>query len=106
MHTRIRRNDTVVVIAGRERGKSGKVLRVLPEKERAVVEHLNMIKRHSKGRGGQTAQGIIEREAPIHISNLMILCEKCSAPVRTGKKALDDGRTVRVCRRCGDQVDR
>ncbi|HYD49126.1 MAG TPA: 50S ribosomal protein L24 [Terriglobales bacterium] len=103
---RIRKNDTVVVIAGRERGKTGKVLRVITDKERVVIEHLNMVKRHSKGRGGQAAQGIVEKEAPIHVSNLMILCDKCNAPVRTGKKLLDTGRSVRVCRRCGEQVDR
>ncbi len=106
MRARIKKNDTVMVIAGRERGKTGKVLRVLPAKERALVEHLNMVKRHQKPRGAQQAAGIIEKEAAIHISNIMIMCDKCNAPVRMGKRLLEDGRSVRVCRRCGDQLDR
>jgi len=106
MRARIKKNDTVMVIAGRERGKTGKVLRILPAKERALVERLNMIKRHQKPRGPQAASGIIEKEAALHLSNLMILCDKCNAPVRMGKRLLEDGRSVRTCRRCGDQLDR
>ena len=106
MRARIRKNDNVMVIAGRERGKSGKVLRVIPDKDRALVERLNMVKRHTKARGPQTPQGIVEKEAPLHISNLMIVCDRCNAPVRMGKRILDDGRHVRVCRRCGEQLDR
>ena len=106
MRARIRKNDNVMVIAGRERGKSGKVLRVIPEKDRALVERLNMVKRHTKARGPQTPQGIVEKEAPLHISNLMIVCDRCNVPVRMGKRILDDGRHVRVCRRCGEQLDR
>ena len=106
MRARIKKNDTVMIIAGRERGKTGKVLRVIPDKNRAMVEQLNMVKRHQKARGPQSASGIIEKEAPLHLSNLMIMCDKCNAPVRMGKRALDDGRSVRVCRRCGEQLDR
>ena len=106
MRARIKKNDTVMVIAGRERGKPGKVLRVLPEKQRLLIERLNLVKRHQKPRGAQSPSGIIEKEAPIHLSNIMIMCDKCNAPVRMGKRALDDGRSVRVCRRCGDQLDR
>jgi large subunit ribosomal protein L24 len=106
MRARIKKNDTVMVIAGRERGKTGKVLRVIPDKQRALIEQLNMVKRHQKARGPQSASGIIEKEAPVHLSNLMIMCDKCNAPVRMGKRALDDGRSVRVCRRCGEQLDR
>ena len=106
MRARIKKNDTVMVIAGRERGKTGKVLRVLPEKSRALIEQLNMVKRHQKARGPQSAAGIVEKEAPLHLSNLMIMCDKCNAPVRMGKRLLEDGRSVRVCRRCGDQLDR
>lgn len=96
----------VKVIAGRERGKTGKVLRVMPEVDRAIIERLNMVKRHTKARGNQAAQGIIEKEAPIHVSNLMVVCERCNDGVRTGRNRLQDGRSVRVCRRCGDQIDR
>ena len=106
MRARIRKNDTVMVIAGRERGKTAKVLRVIPEKERALVERLNLVKRHTKARGPQSPQGIVEKEAGIHLSNLMIMCDKCNAPVRMGKRILEDGRHVRVCRRCGDLLDR
>ena len=106
MRARIKRNDTVMVIAGRERGKTGKVLRVITAKERALIERLNLVKRHQKPRGPQSPSGIVEKEAPIHLSNLMIMCDKCNAPVRMGKRLLEDGRSVRVCRRCGDQLDR
>ncbi|MCK6556969.1 50S ribosomal protein L24 [Candidatus Binatia bacterium] len=106
MRATIRKNDTVMVIAGRDRGKTGKVLRVFPERERVTVERLNMVKRHSKARGPQTAAGIVEKEAPIHRSNLMIMCDKCNAPVRMGKRRLEDGRSVRVCRACNEQLDR
>jgi large subunit ribosomal protein L24 len=106
MRAHIRKNDTVMVITGRDRGKTGKVLRILPAAERALVERLNIVKRHTRARAAQGPQGIIEKEAPIHVSNLMIMCDKCDAPVRMGKRVLDDGRHVRVCRRCGDQLDR
>ena len=106
MHAQIRKNDTVMVITGRERGKTGKVIRVIPDKTRAIVERLNMVKRHTKSRGAQSPYGIVEKEAAIHLSNLMIMCDKCNAPVRMGKLRLEDGRSVRVCRRCGEQLDR
>jgi large subunit ribosomal protein L24 len=106
MRAHIRKNDTVMVIAGRDRGKTGKVLRVYGRSGRAAVERLNMVKRHAKARGPQTPYGIVEKEAPIHVSNLMIMCDKCNAPVRMGKLRLEDGRGVRVCRRCKEQLDR
>jgi len=106
MHAHIRKGDTVMVIAGRERGKSGKVLRVLPEKGRVTVERLNLVKRHTKARGAQSQYGIVEKEAPLHVSNVMMMCDKCNAPVRMGKRRLEDGRSVRVCRRCKEQLDR
>ena len=104
--SRIRKNDTVMVITGREKGKTGKVLRVIRERNRVVIERLHMVKRHQKARGPQSASGIVEKEAPLHLSNLMIMCDKCNAPVRMGKRELDDGHSVRVCRRCGEQLDR
>ena len=106
MHARIRKNDTVMVITGRDRGKTGKVIHVIPEKNRATVERLNMVKRHTKARGPQSPYGIVDKEAAIHLSNLMIMCDKCNAPVRMGKLHLEDGRSVRVCRRCREQLDR
>ena len=105
MALHIRKNDSVMVIAGKERGKTGKVLRVLPSKGRALIERVNLVKRHTRPRGPQVPGGILEKEASIHISNLMLMCDKCNAPVRVGKKILEDGEKVRVCRRCGDHLD-
>lgn len=101
----IRKNDSVMVIIGKERGKTGKVLRVIPGKSAAVIERMNLVKRHTRARGAQQASGIVEKEAPIHVSNLMLMCDKCNAPVRVGRKILADGDKVRVCRRCGEAID-
>jgi large subunit ribosomal protein L24 len=101
----IRKNDSVMVIGGKERGKTGKVLRVLPEKDGLIIERVNMVKRHSKPRGAQQPGGIVEKEAAIHASNIMIMCDKCNAPVRIGHKQLGDGKKVRMCRRCGETLD-
>jgi len=105
MRAQIKKNDTVMVIAGRDRGKTGRVLRIMPETRRALVERLNIVKRHTKEQGPQAPHGIVEKEAGIHLSNLMVLCDKCDAPVRIGKRILENDRRVRVCRRCGDQLD-
>lgn len=101
----IRKNDSVMVIAGKERGKTGKILRVLPDKGAVIIERINLIKRHSRPRGPQQPGGIVEKEAPIEASNLMIMCDKCNAPVRIGRKILADGEKIRVCRRCGEALD-
>jgi large subunit ribosomal protein L24 len=101
----IRKNDSVMVIGGKERGKTGKVLRVLPEKDALIIERVNMVKRHSKPRGAQQPGGIVEKEAALHASNIMIMCDKCNAPVRIGHKQLGDGKKVRMCRRCGEALD-
>ncbi len=105
MALHIHKNDSVMVIAGKERGKTGKVLKVLPNKGRAFIERVNLVKRHTRPRGPQVPGGILEKEASIHISNLMLMCDRCNAPVRVGKKILEDGEKVRVCRRCGDHLD-
>jgi large subunit ribosomal protein L24 len=101
----IRKNDSVMVIAGRERGKTGKVLKVIPDESRAVVERVNLVKRHARARGPQQPGGIMEKEASIHLSNLMVMCDKCNAPVRLGRKILPDGTKVRICRQCQESVD-
>ena len=101
---RIRKNDNVIVIAGRERGKTGKVLRVLHDRDRVLVEHVNLIKRHQKARGVQSPGGIIEREASIHLSNVQPLCAKCNKPARVTTRR-SGGTAVRVCRRCGQQLE-
>jgi large subunit ribosomal protein L24 len=102
----IKKNDMVIVTKGREKGKSGKVLRVIPEKNQAIVEKLNFIKRHAKPSQQMRQGGILEKEAPITMSNLMVLCPKCNKPVRTGKKRLEDGKNVRICRKCEDILDK
>ncbi len=100
----VKKNDRVMVIAGREKGKIGKVLRVIPEKDRLVVEKINMVKRHQ--RPNQAGQGgIIEKEAPLHASNVMVMCDRCSKPVRVGRKILEDGSHVRLCKKCGEQIE-
>lgn len=101
----IRKNDSVMVVTGRERGKTGKVLRVIPEKNTAIIERVNLVKRHARARSAQQPSGILEKEAPIQLSNLMVMCDKCNAPVRVGRKILADGEKLRVCRRCGEAID-
>ena len=102
----IKKNDMVIVTKGREKGKTGKVLRVHPEKGKAIVEKLNFIKRHAKPSQQMRQGGIIEKEAPLTLSNLMLLCPKCNKPVRTGRKRLEDNKSVRVCKKCGDILDK
>lgn len=102
---KIRKDDTVLVIAGKDRGKKGKVRQSLPKKSRVLVEGVSMVKRHMRPRGRARQAGIIEREAPIHVSNIMLLCTKCNRPTRIGFRFLEDGSKVRVCRRCGEVID-
>ncbi len=103
---RVKRGDTVAVTAGKERGKRGKVLRVLPAGGRAIVEKLNMIKRHQRPTQKLRQGGIIEREGTIPLSNVMVVCTKCDRPTRIGIQVLADGRKVRVCKRCSEMIDR
>ncbi len=105
MRSRIRKNDTVMVIAGKERGKTGKVLKVDSAAGRVVVEHLNMVKRHLKPQGTRGGGGIVEKEAPLHISRVMLMCERCNAPVRVGVRRTKDGAAIRVCKRCKEDID-
>jgi large subunit ribosomal protein L24 len=105
--TPIRRNDNVVVITGKDRGKRGRVLKVEPAKNRLVVEGVNFIKRHTKPNPQrQIKGGVVEREASLHASNVQLVCPECSKPTRLGRKILGDGRKVRVCRKCEGVVDR
>ena len=102
---RLRKDDTVMVIAGRERGKTGKVLRVLADKDRVLIERVNLVKRHTKPRGVQQPGGIVEKEASLHASNVVPICGRCNKPTRVGTRRLEDGHAVRLCRRCGEQLD-
>jgi large subunit ribosomal protein L24 len=105
-HTHVRRGDTVAVIAGRERGKRGKVLRVLPIGGRVLVEKINMMKKHQRPTQKLRQGGIIERESPLALSNVLVVCSRCDMGSRSGIKVLGDGRKVRVCKRCGESIDR
>ncbi|UCG38224.1 MAG: 50S ribosomal protein L24 [bacterium] len=101
----IRKNDFVVVKAGKEKGKKGKVLKVLRDKDKVVVEKVNFIKRHQRPTSAQRQGGIIEREGPVHLSNVMLWCEKCGKGVRVRRQRLDDGKVVRLCAGCGESFD-
>jgi large subunit ribosomal protein L24 len=103
----IRRNDNVVVITGKDRGKRGRVLKVDPAKNRLIVEGVNFIKRHTKPNPQrQIKGGVVEREASLHASNVQIVCPDCDKPTRLGRKILGDGRKVRICRKCEGVVDK
>ena len=102
---KIRKNDTVVIIAGKDRGKKGKVRFAYPKDERIMVEGVNFIKRHIRAMREVRQAGIIEREAPIHVSDVMLLCSKCNRPARVGFRLLQDGRKVRFCHSCGEVID-
>ncbi len=107
LQTPIRRNDNVVVLAGKDRGKRGRVLKVIPAKNRLVVEGVNFIKRHTKPNPGQNIKGgVVEREASLHASNVQLVCPECGSPARVGRRLLEDGRKVRICRKCEGVVDR
>ena len=103
----VRKNDQVEVIAGRDRGKRGKVLRVIPSRERAIVERVNVIKRHTRPNPQQNIKGgVVEREASLHVSNLMLVCPECNESTRVRHKTLTDGRKVRTCTACEGVLDK
>jgi large subunit ribosomal protein L24 len=98
----VKKNDQVLVTTGKDRGARGRVLRVLASEGKAIVERVNMIKRHTRPNPNKGIQGgILEREAPIQISNLKVICPECGKPSRMGRRRLEDGRGVRVCKNCG-----
>ncbi len=102
---RIKKEDKVKVIVGKDRGKIGKVLKVNRKKNRILVENVNIIKKHTRPSAKQRQGGILEMEAPIHWSNVMLMCDKCLAPVRIKTQQLEDGKKVRICRKCGEVMD-
>ena len=101
----VKKGDTVVVISGKDKGKQGKILVAYPEKERVVVQNANMITKHVKPRRQGEPGGRIEKEGTIHVSNVMLVCPSCGKPVRTGKRINDEGKKVRVCKKCGKDID-
>jgi len=104
LEKRIKKGDTVKVIAGKEKGKTGKILSTIADRQRVIVEKVNLIKKHkkpdAKGKGG-----IVEKEGSIHVSNVMVLCGKCGTGVRIGYKIMDDGKKMRVCGKCHEILD-
>jgi large subunit ribosomal protein L24 len=98
------KNDTVMVISGNYKGKTGKVIKVIPDKDRVIVEKIRLVKRHSKPRSAQQPGGIIEKEASVHISSVMLVCPKCGKATRTRSGTLQDGRKVRVCGKCEEMI--
>ena len=105
MAARIKKNDTVLVITGRERGKRGRVAQVITDKDRVLIEGVNVVKRHTRPRGMNTPGGILEKEASLHVSNVMLICSRCDKPVRVGFRFLEDGKKVRECRNCNEVID-
>jgi large subunit ribosomal protein L24 len=102
---KIKKDDNVLVVAGKDKGKKGKVRFAYPRKNQVIIEGVNFIKKHSTARGAVRQAGIIDLEAPVHISNVMLLCDKCNKPSRIGYKKMDDGRRVRFCRSCNEVID-
>jgi len=102
---RIKKDDKVKIIAGKDKDKIGKVMKVFRKKNRVLIENINMMKRHSKPSPSNAQGGIIDKEAPIHVSNVMLMCNKCVAPVRIKMQSLEDGKKMRICRKCGEIID-
>uniref|UniRef100_A0A7C2K5R3 Large ribosomal subunit protein uL24 n=1 Tax=candidate division WOR-3 bacterium TaxID=2052148 RepID=A0A7C2K5R3_UNCW3 len=102
---KIKRDDLVLVIAGKDKGKIGKVKKVIREKSRVVVEGVNIVKKHMRARGPELPSGIIQMEAPIHISNVKLVCPMCGQATRIGFLIKEDGKKSRVCKKCGKEID-
>jgi large subunit ribosomal protein L24 len=100
----IKKNDTVLVVTGKEKGKKGRVISVEPKKDKILIERINIIKRHMKPSKKYSQGGIIEKEAPLHISNVMLVCSKCGKPTRIGNTVLSDGKKTRICKKCKEVI--
>jgi len=101
----LKKDDKVKMVAGKDKGKIGKILKVFNKKDRVLVENINIMKRHTRPSAQAKQGGIIESEAPIHWSNVVLMCNKCVTPVRVKMQRLDDGKKVRVCRKCNEIID-
>ncbi|MEJ2135637.1 MAG: 50S ribosomal protein L24 [Desulfofustis sp.] len=101
----LKADDQVEVIAGKDKGRVGKILKIFPAENKATVERINMIKRHTKPRDASQQGQIVEREAPIHVSNLQLICPECAQTGRVGRKVLEDGTKVRFCKKCGESIE-
>ncbi|HHU92614.1 MAG TPA: 50S ribosomal protein L24 [Halanaerobiaceae bacterium] len=103
---KIKKGDTVEVIAGKDKGKRGKVLKVQLKEDRVIVEGINILHRHMKASQEMPQGGIVKVEGPVHISNVQLVCPRCNQKARTGINLLEDGKKVRVCKKCGEAVDK
>ncbi len=101
----IRKNDTVIVISGKDKGKKGKVRFAYPKDETLIIEGINFIKRHARATRQARQAGVIELEAPVHLSKVMLLCDKCGKPTRIGFRFLEDLKKVRFCKNCQEVID-
>jgi large subunit ribosomal protein L24 len=102
----VKKNDLVYILSGKDRGKTGKVLKVFPDKDRAVVEGLNYIQKHTRPNPQKNVKGgILPKESPVHLSNLMVVCKRCNKRSRVGFSVVQDGRKVRICRHCNELLD-
>lgn len=104
--TYLKKNDQVEVIAGKDKGRVGKILKIMPAESKAIVERINMIKRHTKPTEMNQQGQIVEREAAIHVSNLQLICPECTKTGRIGKKILEDGTKIRFCKSCGESIEK
>lgn len=103
----VKKGDTVVVLSGKDKGKKGKVLQVFPQTQRVIVENVNLIKKHTKPNPAINNQGgIIEKEAPVYSSKVMLVCQRCNQPTRIGNKKLENNTSVRICKKCGEMIDK
>lgn len=104
LKTDLKKNDTIIVLSGKEKGKTGKILRILPKKNRVIVEKLQFIKRHSKPTNANPQGGIIEKEGSIHITNVALLCPRCNTGARIKREKLEDKSVARVCKKCNEAI--
>ena len=102
---RLKKDDKVKVLTGKDQGKIGKVLKVVKKTNRVIVENINVVKVHQRPTQANPQGGIVEKNMPIHISNVMVMCNSCVKPTRIGMKQLEDGKRVRICKKCDQQID-
>ena len=105
MKTKIKKDDKVKVLTGKDKGKIGKVLRIVKKTNRVVIENINVVKTNQRPTQANPQGGIVEKNMPVHVSNLMIMCNSCVKPTRISMKLLEDGKRVRICKQCNQQID-
>ena len=103
---KVKKGDLVKVISGKDKGKEGRVLRVIPKLNKVIVENVNIVKKHQRPTQQLREGGIIEQPSPIHVSKVMVVCPSCGKPTRVGYRFLEEGRKVRICRKCNEIIDK